>query len=82
MRTIAQLQEFLNASEGIDFTGAPGQSEHQRYAHISRVLKRFDYRGLSKRERGVVLAYLGRTSGYTLVQAVVCVQGLQRLSVL
>uniref|UniRef100_UPI00356AAEFE integrase n=1 Tax=Polaromonas sp. TaxID=1869339 RepID=UPI00356AAEFE len=39
-----------------------------RYAHISRVLRRFDYPQRSKRERGVVLAYLRHTSGYSRPQ--------------
>lgn len=58
LRTIAQLQEFLNATQEISFTGAPGDSDAQRYEHIGRVLKRFSYAGLGKGERGVVLAYL------------------------
>jgi hypothetical protein len=29
LRTIAQLQEFLNATQEISFTGAPGDSEAQ-----------------------------------------------------
>ncbi len=62
--SIAQLQEFLAATPEVSFTGVTGDSDSQRYAHISRVLRRFDYylqRG--KTDRGVVLAYLRRTSG-------------------
>ena len=66
LRTIAQLQEFLDAAtQEISFTVAPGDGDDQRYEHISRVLKRFCYPGLGKGERGVVLAYLRRTSGYS-----------------
>ncbi len=68
LRTIAQLQEFLDATQEIKFTGAPGDCDHQRYEHISRVLKRLAYPGLGKGERGVVLAYLRRTSGYSRSQ--------------
>jgi len=68
LRSIAQLQEFLNATQEISFTGTPGNSDSQRYEHISRVLKRFEYPGRSKGERGVVLAYLRRTSGYSRSQ--------------
>ena len=68
LRTVAQLQEFLNATQEINFTGAPGDGDHQRYEHISRVLKRFAYSALGKGERGVVLAYLRRTSGYSRAQ--------------
>jgi transposase InsO family protein len=68
LRTIAQLQEFLDATPEVNFTGTGGDGDTQRYEHISRVLKRFDYPRRSKRERGVVLAYLRRTSGYSRPQ--------------
>lgn len=68
LRTVAQLQEFLDATQEVSFTGTPGNSDSQRYEHISRVLKRFEYPGRSKGERGVVLAYLRRTSGYSRSQ--------------
>jgi hypothetical protein len=58
LRTVAQLQEFLDATQEVTFTGAPGEGDQQRYEHISLVLKRLAYPGLSKGERGVVLAYL------------------------
>jgi len=68
LRTIAQLQEFLDATPEVSFSGAAGEADTQRYAHISRVLRRFDYPQRSKRERGVVLAYLRHTSGYSRPQ--------------
>jgi hypothetical protein len=68
LRTIAQLQEFLAATPEVSFTKPVGQSDTQRYEHISRVLKRFAYRQCTKIERGVVLAYLRRTSGYSRTQ--------------
>jgi len=45
-----------------------GADDTQRYEHISRVLTRFDYAHAAKRERGVVLAYLRHTSGYSRAQ--------------
>ncbi len=66
LSTIAQLEEFLCASAQIEFTAHGGDAD--RYAHISRVLKRFGYPQLRKRERGVVLRYLQRTSGYSRAQ--------------
>jgi hypothetical protein len=68
LRTIAQLQEFLDATPEVSFTGTAGDGDAQRYEHISRVLRRFDYSQRNKRERGVVLAYLRRTSGYSRTQ--------------
>ena len=54
LRTIAQLQEFLNATQEVIFSSTLGHSDAQRYEHISRVLKRFDYLARSKLDRGVV----------------------------
>jgi transposase InsO family protein len=70
LRAIAQLQEFLNATPEVAFKahGPGGAADNQRYEHISRVLARFDYPQRNKRERGVVLAYLRRTSGYGRAQ--------------
>ena len=70
LRTIEQLQEFLRATPEVAFTAPPAGSaaDNQRYEHISRVLARFDYPRRSKHERGVVLAYLRRTSGYGRAQ--------------
>ena len=70
LRRIEQLTEFLRATPEVVFS-AHGENEDgdkQRYEHLSRVLKRFDYPRRDKRERGVVLAYLRRTSGYSRAQ--------------
>ncbi|MEO7128707.1 MAG: integrase, partial [Rhodoferax sp.] len=68
LRTIAQLQEFLAATPQVQFTAHGGGGDSQRYQHISAVLARFDYPRCSKPERGVVRAYLVRTSGYSRAQ--------------
>ena len=68
LRTIAQLQEFLDATPEVKFTLAAAAGDAERYEHISRVLKRFDYPRLKKFERGVVLAYLRHTSAYSRPQ--------------
>jgi hypothetical protein len=44
LRTVAQLQEFLNATQEVEFTGVSGQDGQQRYEHSRRVLKRLAYR--------------------------------------
>ncbi|WP_138927786.1 hypothetical protein [Verminephrobacter aporrectodeae] len=63
LTTIAQIEQFLVASAVVQFT--PSQDDEERYAHISRVLKRFDYPRLGKADKGVLLRYLGHTSGYS-----------------
>ncbi len=64
--TIVQIEEFLSGSLQVEFSAHSGDSE--RYAHISRVLKRFDYPRRNKHERGVLLTYLRHTSGYGRAQ--------------
>jgi len=66
LETIKQIEEFLGGSAGIEFTVAGDDSE--RYGHISRVLKRFDYPRRSKHERGILHRYLQHTSGYSRAQ--------------
>ena len=66
--TIAQIEQFLNASALVEFSKSTGGDDADRYAHISRVLKRFDYHQRNKRERGLLLRYLRPTSGYSRPQ--------------
>jgi transposase InsO family protein len=66
LRTIEQIEQFLSASEEIEFVAHGDDSD--RYEHISRVLKRFDYPQRSKRERGVLRVYLQRTTDYSRAQ--------------
>ncbi|MDZ7813335.1 MAG: integrase [Ideonella sp.] len=49
LRTIQQLQDFVDATPEVKFTNAAGDDDSERYAHISRVLKRFDYPQRNKR---------------------------------
>lgn len=66
LRTIEQIEQFLEGSAQVAFTAHGGDLE--RYAHISRVLKRFDYPRCNKYDRGVLLRYLQHTSGYSRAQ--------------
>jgi len=66
LRTIEQIERFLAGNSEVEFSGY--ENDRERYAHLSRVLKRFDYPKRNKRERGVLLAYLRRTSGYSRAQ--------------
>jgi intergrase/recombinase len=53
LRTIEQIEQFLGASAEVAF--AAHCDDVERYAHISRVLKRFDYPRCNKHDRGVLL---------------------------
>jgi len=66
LRTIEQVESFLNGSAAVEFSAVG--DDRERYAHISRVLKRFDYLCRSKKERGILRRYLQHTSGYSRAQ--------------
>lgn len=66
LRTIEQIEQFLKSSALVKFSAHDDNTE--RYAHISSVLKRFDYPQRNRREQGVLLDYLRHTSGYSRPQ--------------
>ena len=68
LTTIEQIEQFLAATPEIEFSGIADVGDTERYAHVSRVLKRLDYLARCKRERGVVRQYLCRTTGYSRAQ--------------
>lgn len=64
--TLEQLREFLAATSEVEFQGC-GQDE-ERYRHIEAVLKRFGYGRQGRADKGLVLRYLERTTGYSRQQ--------------
>ena len=68
LRTIEQIEQFLNGSARVEFSKSTDGDDVERDAHISRVLMRFDDRQRNKRERGLLLRYLRHTSGYSRPQ--------------
>lgn len=64
--SLEQLQAFVEATAQVQF--APAEGEDVRYAHLEAVLKRFGYRRLGRRHKGLVLRYLMRTTGYSRQQ--------------
>lgn len=66
LKTVAQLRAFLNGTLAVEFQ--PLGEGRPRYAHIAAVLRRLGYRRLKRQEKGVVLRYLERTTGYSRQQ--------------
>ena len=66
LKTVAQLRAFLEGSLAVEFAAASNDVE--RYGFISAVLQRFRYGRLGRSDRGVVLRYLERTTGYSRQQ--------------
>jgi hypothetical protein len=66
VRTLAQVRQVLAGTQAMEFQAAV--DDEGRYAWIGLVLQRFDYRCLCRADRGPVLAYLQRLSGYSHAQ--------------
>jgi len=66
VRTLEQVRQVLAGTQALEFRGA--EDDEGRYAWIESVLRRFDYRQLPRQQRGPVLAYVQRLSGYSRAQ--------------
>lgn len=67
VRSVEQMLQVLAGTQALEFRQAGRDQE--RYAWIGAVLGRVDYNRLKKRpDRGVVLRYLQRLSGYSRAQ--------------
>ena len=63
--SIAQLREFLELSNSATFSRT---DRDEAYEWIGRTLGRFGYHRLTKKERGVVRAYIRKVTGYSDTQ--------------
>lgn len=63
--TPERMTEFLSGSAGIDFTG---QTRAEKYTWIQRTLTEQRYLALSKKQRGVVRAWVAKVAGLSLPQ--------------
>ena len=66
VRTLAQVRQVLAGTQAMEFQAAA--ADEGRYAWIEQVLRRFGYCQLGRADRGMVLAYLQRLSGYSRAQ--------------
>jgi transposase InsO family protein len=66
VRTLEQVREVVAGTQALDFR--PGGDDAARYAWIGTVLRRFSYRSLKRAQRGVLLQYLQKLSGYSRAQ--------------
>ena len=67
IRSVEQMLQVLAGTQALEFRQAG--DDQDRYAWIGAVLRRIDYNRLKKRpDRGVVLMYLQRLSGYSRAQ--------------
>jgi len=66
VRTLEQVRQVVAGTQALRFKAA--QDDAGRYAWIEAVLRRLDYLQLKRTERGPVLVYLQRFSGYSRAQ--------------
>jgi transposase InsO family protein len=66
VRSLEQVRQVLQGTQALQLRRP--QDDAGRYAWIESVLQRFGYRQLSRCDRGVVLAYVQRLSGYSRAQ--------------
>lgn len=67
LTTLEQVRGFLAGTVEVGFCVAGG-GEDERYRHIAGVLARFGYKLLKKPDKGLILRYLERTTGYSRQQ--------------
>jgi transposase InsO family protein len=66
VRTVEQVRQVLAGTQELQFRAA--QDDEGRYGWIEAVLRRLGYRQLGRADKGAVLAYLQRLSGYSRAQ--------------
>jgi len=66
VRTVEQARQVVAGTQELEFRRA--EDDEGRYAWIDQVLRRFGYRQLGRADKGVVLVYLQRLSGYSRAQ--------------
>lgn len=65
LKTLEQVERFLEGTSGIDIQLS---NKSERYAWIETTLEQFVYQRLNRDERGIMLRYLGKVSGYSRQQ--------------
>jgi len=66
VRTLWQVRQVLQGTQSLEFRRA--EDDGERYGWIESVLRRLEYRQLKRCDRGAVLMYLQRLSGYSRAQ--------------
>jgi len=65
IKTLEQIRQFLDGVEAIDLVI---DTKEGRYAWIRETLIRFRYRQLGKADKGLLLDFLHKVSGYSRIQ--------------
>ena len=63
---IGELEAFLDGSQAIVFAVASNKDE--RYQFVEKILKRFNYPRLKRQDKGIVIKFLQKITGYSRQQ--------------
>ncbi len=66
IRTIEQMEAFLQGSQAIAF--AVVSSKDERYHCVEKILNRMGYDHLKRRDKGILIKFLRTVSGYSRQQ--------------
>ena len=66
LKTIEQMESFISGSKAIDFE--VDSSKDARYQFVEKILKRFGYPKLKRGDKGIVIQFLMKVSGYSRQQ--------------
>jgi hypothetical protein len=65
IRTLEQVKQFVDSSQGIEFSGL---NLKEKYRWIEEVLKKFKYQWLKKNGKGILRRYIEKVTGYSRSQ--------------
>ena len=66
IKTLEQVRQFLGGTMAVEFAI---ESKEERYRWIQKTLVQFRYRHLNKADKGVLLSFLAKVSGYSRIQS-------------
>ena len=76
LMSIAQMDDFLSGSQAIAFNISASKDE--RYHLVERILKRFSYFRLKRRDKGTAIQFLIKITGYSRQQLTRMISRFQR----
>jgi len=79
IRTLEQVKQFVDSSQGIDFNGL---NLKEKYQLIEEVLKKFKYQWLKRNGKGILRRYIEKVTGYSRSQAARLVERYQESGML
>lgn len=65
IKTLEQVRQFLGGTMAVEFAI---ESKEERYRWLQKTLVQFRYRHLNKADKGVLLSFLAKVSGYSRIQ--------------